>query len=304
MKHKKQRPEYANYVVAFLDVLGQRAAFKPLEKFPIIEQSDEFKEALESIHVDTVHNVKTLREAFVGLFNDITAERPIPKGIPQDKVEVFKEMRKTNLKYKSFSDCMQFFACLNTDKFHCQAMNAVQTMFTATGGLLLATLAERKVFRAGIDVGIGIEIEEDEVYGQALFRAYDLESKIAKYPRIVIGDTLINYLRNLAHQNPQIPNQSSEDIALCKTMAEYCLKSLKQDIDGYIMLDYLGENFSIGLKEALEEKFQLYFDLAFDFIQSEYMRFKKAKDSQMAQRYHWLYQYFLEYKARNPSAKV
>ena len=70
---------------------------------------------------------------------------------------------------------------------------------------------------------------------------------------------MINYLQNLAHQNPQIPNQSTDDIALCKSMAEYCLKSLKQDIDGYIMLDYLGKNFSSGLKEAFGEKFQLYF---------------------------------------------
>ena len=57
-------------------------------------------------------------------------------------------------------------------------------------------------------------------------------------------------------------------------------------------------NYEIA-KEALGDRFQTYFDLAYDFIQTEYLRFRKAKDSKMAQRYYWLYQYFLGYKNRN-----
>ena len=298
-KNKPNQIEYQNYVVTFLDVLGQREVFKAIEKFQLIEHTDEFKKALGSIHFDSTHNVKNLRDSFVDFFNQLTVERPIPKGIPQNKMEMFKEMRKSNLKYKTFSDSMQFFASLKTDRFHCIAMNSVLTMLTATGGLLLATLAKKKVYRAGIDIGIGAEIEDNEVYGPALFRAYELESKIAQFPRIVVGDALINYLQNLIHKNPQIANQAIEDIELCKVWAEYCFKSLKQDIDGYIILDYLGENFSSGLKEALGDKFQIYFDLAFDFIQSEYLKFKKAKDTKMSQRYYWLLQYFLGYKNRD-----
>jgi len=298
-RDKPNQIEYQNYVVTFLDVLGQREVFKAIERFQLIEDTEELKKALESIHFDATHNVKNLRDSFIEFFNQLTVERPIPIGVPIDKIADFREMRKMNLKHKTFSDSMQFFASLKTDRFHCHAINSVHAMLTATGGLLLATLAERKVYRAGIDIGIGIEIEENEVYGPALFRAYELESKIAQYPRIVVGETLINYLQNLIHKNPQISNQTKEDIEICKTTAEYCFKSLKQDIDGYIILDYLGENFSTGLKEALGDKFQTFFDLAFGFIQSEYLKFKEAKDTKMSQRYYWLYQYFLGYKERN-----
>lgn len=300
MSENKSNPiEYQNYVVTFLDVLGQRESFKPIERFRLIEHTEEFKKALESIHIGTAHYVKSLRNAFIDSFKQQNAERPIPNSIPQDKIEEFKKMRQSNLKYKTFSDSMLFFTSLNTDCFHCRAMNSVSTMFTVTGGLLLATLAEKKVYRAGIDVGIGIEIEDDEVYGPALFRAYDLESKIAQYPRIVVGDALINYLKNLKNENSQIPNQTMRDIRLCKTWAEDCLNSLKTDIDGYVILDYLGENFSGYLKEAFGDKFQTFLGSAFDFVESEYLRFKKTKDTKMSQRYYWLYQYFLDYRKRN-----
>jgi hypothetical protein len=36
-----------------------------------------------------------------------------------------------------------------------------------------------------------------EIYGTALERAYDLESEVAKYPRIVIGDELSKYLNSV-----------------------------------------------------------------------------------------------------------
>lgn len=298
-KNNSDQIEYHNYVVTFLDVLGQREVFKPLQRFKLIEHSEEFKETLQSIHVDSAYYVKSLRESFVDFFNRQTADRPIPIGVPIDKIEMFKEMRKSNMKYKTFSDSMLFFASLKTDRFHCQAMNSVLTMLTATGGLLLATLAEKKVYRAGIDIGIGIEIEDNEVYGPAIFRAYDLENEIAQWPRIVVGEALINYLNDLIKKYPQVPNQTKEDLEICEKWADYCLKSLKKDIDGHIILDYLGENFSSGLKEALGDKFKAFFDLAFAFVQSEYLRFKELKDTKMSQRYYLLHQYFLDYKNRN-----
>jgi len=106
------------------------------------------------------------------VFIAFLADRPIPLNIPDNKIEIFKEMRKANLKYKYFSDCMQVFTSLKTKKYHSIAINSVYGMLSSCGAMLLLSLAEKKVFRAGIDIGIGIEIDENEVYGPALFRAY------------------------------------------------------------------------------------------------------------------------------------
>ena len=44
--------------------------------------------------------------------------------------------------------------------------------------------------RGGIDVGLGLEITADEVYGPALERAHYLESRLADYPCVLVGDEL------------------------------------------------------------------------------------------------------------------
>jgi hypothetical protein len=48
--------------------------------------------------------------------------------------------------------------------------------------------------RGGIELGLAMDIDNDDIYGPALARAYTLESKVAQYPRIVIGEELILYL--------------------------------------------------------------------------------------------------------------
>lgn len=290
----KNNFEYQNYVVAFIDVLGQRAAFKPLEKYGIItyEKTEELRPILQGMNRSTTYYVKNLRASFKDLFDVYLKDRPIPVNVPTDKIATFEEMRKANLRYKSFSDSIQIFVSLKTEKYHCNAMNAVYAMLMSCGGLLLSSLAEKKIFRAGLDIGIGVEIDENEVYGPALFRAYNLESQIAQYPRIIVGDTLVNYLQNLSNGIPQMKDQTREDIELCKSMASNCLKMLTTDFDGYIILDYLGEKSEGGIKAALGATFQENFNKAFEFVKKEYEKYALARDTKLAQRYHLLTQYF------------
>jgi hypothetical protein len=108
--------EYNNYIVTFLDLLGQKEVFKSLEKFQVIEISEEFERAIKAVHAGSTHNVKTMRESLISFTKDIASKRPVPASIPQEKTEVFEEMRKLTLKYKTFSDCMQFYVSLKTDR--------------------------------------------------------------------------------------------------------------------------------------------------------------------------------------------
>lgn len=290
--------DYYNYVVAFIDVLGQKDAFKPLEEFGIItnENKEELKAILKEVHLRTTYYVKTLRYFFKHFFSLFLKDRPIPASVPADKIAIFREMRKANLKYKSFSDCMQIFSSLKTKKYHCHAINAVYAMLMSCGGLLLSSLAEKQIVRAGIDVGIGVEIDENELYGPALFRAYNLESEVAQYPRIIVGDTLVNYLQNLSNRIPQMEKQTREDIELCKSIADHCLKMLAVDVDGYVILDYLGEASAVGLKVAFGSALQKNYNLAFDFIKKEYEKCVRTRDTKVSYRYYLLAQYFLKNK--------
>ena len=50
--------------------------------------------------------------------------------------------------------------------------------------------------RGGIELGLAVAIEENEVYGRPLAEAHLLESTVAQYPRIVVGPELVTLLNS------------------------------------------------------------------------------------------------------------
>jgi len=285
--------DYGYYLVAFVDVLGQKEAFRDINTIP---QTEEEQQKLLIAHKQTVGFVEKFRARFNDFFNSCTKERESQFAVPQDKKELFNSMRKSILKYTSFSDCIQAYVPLRSEEYHSQCINGVFGIFGACGCMLLLSLSENKSFRAGLEVGIGTELGSNEFYGPAFFNAYALESKIAKFPRIVIGEELINYLMNLKSGIKQMPNQKDEDVQACKMMADNCLKMIVKDVDGYYILDYLGEQFFNNLTKSLsDDRRKEYIKIcrgAFNFVEQEYNRRKEAKDEKLAIRYFILYNYF------------
>src|SRR5947209_11171441 len=107
-------------------------------------------------------------------------------------------------------------------------------------------MAQGQVYRGGIDVGVGAEIEPGEIYGSALSRAVELESQVAQYPRIVIGDELMTYLIETTH----LPG-SDNTTRYIKGMAGKCLDLITADVDGRPILHYLGEGHRRQMGEEL-----------------------------------------------------
>lgn len=280
---------YGNYAVAFIDILGQKEDFKELEGVELVSSDEDVKQKLIKLHKKTTGFVEKLRGAFTDFFKAATEETKPSNQIPVEKQKIYQEMRKTRLQFKYFSDCMQGFVCLRTDKYHSVAINGVHSLLLGCGGMLILSLAVGKVFRAGIDVGIGIEIEDDEVYGPALFRAFELESQIAQYPRIVIGDNLINYLKNLSDRVSQMPNQIPEDIEWSRRLADDCISMIKIDVDGYPFLDILGGTHLKSGRDAFGSEFDKLLEKAFIFVQNEYRKWKAEK----TQYYHKDIIYFI-----------
>lgn len=164
-------------------------------------------------------------------------------------------------------------------------MNNVYSALVATACLGLSSFADRIIWRAGLDVGICTQIQDSEIYGPALERAFYLESQLAEYPRFAIGDVLINYLSSIKEQGCKTPLGQ-----FAKTMASFCSEMILKDTDGRYMLDFLGERAKeihdgagIGVKT---------FNLARDFISSEYERYNKENNHKLASRYYRLLSYF------------
>jgi len=285
---------YYYYLVAFIDILGQKEAFQNLEGQSLKDNHPRLIEA----HKQTVWFVENLRNGFKDFFEAYTEEREPSVKVAPEKMEQFKAMLKSNLKHQRFSDCIQAYVCLHTDKYHSNAVNGVFGTLLACGGMLVLSLAMKKAFRVGIEVGLGTELDNGEIYGPVLYKAYALENKVAKYPRIVIGRELLNYLTTLAKGYPQLPTQAKEDIKLCRVMATNCLKMIVNDLDGVPILDYLGKHFlrSINKNSTRAKEFNKVLSQAFQFVESEYKKRREAGDRKLAVRYYLLLNYF---KAKN-----
>lgn len=99
--------------------------------------------------------------------------------------------------------------------------------------------------------------ENDFMFSQALIEAYQLESKSATYPRIVISENLLEYFKPLAHEVPH----------------------LLREKDGFYFVDYLEDADKDQSRSHLTE---------FNYT-------LPRQSLSVKEKYYWLYKYW-EYK--------
>ena len=98
----------------------------------------------------------------------------------------------------------------------------------ATLQILLLNLANRSiVMRGGISVG-QLFHDSKYIFGPAFIAAYDIESKIAKFPRIICDDSIV-----LLSQKGKALHSARQDL-------EIFTHIVRQDNDKYWHIDYIG----------------------------------------------------------------
>jgi hypothetical protein len=146
---------YRNHLVAFLDVLGFRTLVK--------------ESATDKIY--TYFNVsKRITEFW-------------------QRTEI-----KDQIKFVTFSDSIVL--ALDTQSLvDSERLKYVREFFLAVS-LLQAELALEDIWlRGGISIGeLSFDVGKNIVFGPALIQAYDLESRHAKYPRVLVDQNLLGYL--------------------------------------------------------------------------------------------------------------
>jgi hypothetical protein len=151
-------------------------------------------------------------------------------------LNVFRELSRPNepirkiskLKFFNFSDLVVRVLPINTEANLKHRMGLV---FHEICDLchLQANLIHRGVLvRGALTLGF-VAFDKGLLFGPALARAYEIESKIAKYPRIVVDDLLITGLEEI----PALRAHSFEE------EMKYLEGTLRKDQDGVFFLDYL-----------------------------------------------------------------
>jgi hypothetical protein len=96
-------------------------------------------------------------------------------------------------------------------------------------------ISEGVLLRGAITIG-DIFVNDDMVFGPALVRAYELESKVAVAPRVIIDPRMFQQLE-------EYPALRKHDI---EAEMQYYLRVLKKDADGVWFVDYLRAFFGTG----------------------------------------------------------
>ncbi len=164
-----------NNLVLLVDVLGQRGKLKGV-RFP--SNAEEAAELAKLIR-DTVGFVEQLRREFRRWFDGVGKPTAVLDEIPVEQREAFLAARRTDVRLLGFSDTTVAWVSMQGDPTQNVPVNGVYAALTAACVIYLWSLANGQALRGGVDVGFGVELSANEVYGPVLESSYRLESEVA-----------------------------------------------------------------------------------------------------------------------------
>jgi len=218
-------------------------------------------------------------------------DSPFRLALDEEQRAIWDQVSRKQIQIQTqyWSDGLIRFACLGGDNVP-SSVNSIYEIINFSGVLCFLGLAQHRPVRGAIEGAWGSEIREGQLYGAVVSNAYELESEVAQYPRIIVGHRIVELLE-------EVRSVQSNDLLsrLNQSLAERCLKLLIQDVDGHWIIHYLGPDFRFG---ATHENHPLFFEKALNFIVAEMEKHKEAKNSKLAFRYSQLLAYFEAFPAK------
>lgn len=284
---KNSEPERVayNYCVSFVDLLGQRDALKG-QGLLIPPQTEDERKAFHSILKNSIGAITKLQERAEAMLKPLLnpdPNSPRRASLPPEQRATWDEMMRTHLTTQRWSDGLVSFACLGDANVKCK-VNGVSAIFCLAGALCLVGLATGHPIRGAIEIAWGVELHAGELYGPVVARAYELESEVAQYPRIVVGPETVRFLQaHAANTAEDVFSQTDREFA------SLCLDMLVPDADGHWLLHYLGEKFQFAVTHGQHEEL---YKAARQFVQDQLALHQHHQNSKLAFRYSHLLLYF------------
>lgn len=200
-----------HYAAAFIDLLGQRDAFREQNLLPIAQTEEEKQQIYETIKksIKPIADLQRRADEMMRSSNSNPESKLKAKLSPSEQAK-WDEMMIAAITTQRWSDGLFIFTPLAEELIKCP-MNAIFRMFALTGALCFIGLATKQPLRGAIEVAWGVELRPGELYGPVVARTYELESEVAGYPRIVIGPYLVRYLElqseNTSEKHHDMVNQ-------------------------------------------------------------------------------------------------
>ena len=257
------------YVVAVLDILNQKEKLASMNKLPETKKEKLlFGEQLRGTYGE-VQRIRSDFDTYIDSF--LEAKKTGLLATLAKQSPVVAKSRNINIKRHYYSDTIVLY-CPLAENDYSIALSSILVIISAIAHLQIKLLSQKIVFRGGIDIGIAGNFLKNEIYGNALYKAYHLENNIAQYPRVVIGGDLVEYIKN--HQISR-GKDFIENVKI--NMADDCAAFIKQDSydDEYIV-----DPVCIELQDDAREMYKGMHAEALLFAKNEKERFAIAAQSE------------------------
>jgi hypothetical protein len=276
-----------HHLVGFFDVLGQSNKLRELKVLPRNEE-----ERARTVHLlkQTAGAVIGIRRMFKDYFDAAGAPTAFSRQLPDPARAFIQGVTAADVTYRAVSDSFIVTVSLGETDVQSMPISGVWRAFVAASGMWLLALSAGYPIRGGIDVGLAIRIDGDEVYGPAIACAYHLESKTAGGPRIVVGGTCVDYLNSVS-------SRRATDLRarIAAEMSGLCLSMLRRDWDGAMTLHPLGSKMleisrtaGIGRQDNIAERVKP----AHDAVRRELHEAEACGNAKLVDRYQRLLEYF------------
>lgn len=213
----------SNYIVTFIDILGQRNTF---ENNPKVYDGNQ-EEALKMIKASfsKVEYLKRIITQTLDAYQD------------RDN-SIFTQMgwKIPNISQSRFSDCLELHSSMINQNGNEIPIVSLFGMLTASSSICLLSLVQGFSIRGGMVIGMGIENDDGSIYGPSLFEAVLLEEECAEYPRIVLNDQVLKYIGTIEN----LPATSEKNKVEAK-IAEKCRELIVVE-DGVPFVHFLTGN--------------------------------------------------------------
>ncbi|WP_295211338.1 hypothetical protein [uncultured Chryseobacterium sp.] len=184
---------YEKRICCFIDILGFR---------------NHIKDTIQETNEDNLEKIESIKNIF-----DLSKRMTYDSGFSKSKV----------VTYFSDSIVISYEFSENSQLYHTLIDLLYVSFELANKGYLV---------RGGVTIGKLIHTKE-LIFGPAMVSAYDLESKKAKYPRIIVEKSVVENGIKFRQEN------HSQDDEL-----EYIKEILTQDEDGYYYIDYIAKAYT------------------------------------------------------------
>ena len=261
---------FGDYIIGYFDVLGQSNRLLELPRNP--EREDVMRHLRQTAGV-----ILGIRECFEQYF---TAEAELAVSLPSDERKLLED---TRLVRWAFADTYIIAVALESDDQVSAVIFRIYRTMCAASLMWLVSLSTRHPVRGGIEIGLAADIGPAEVYGPALVEAHRLESRVAEYPRIMVGPRCVRFLQNVVSDMP---------LTGAGKLARTCLRLLREISDEHAMLDGLGAEFLSRVQNV--EQIRETFRRAHQYVDARLRQARAERDAKLTPRYQALHRYFRE----------